>query len=115
MTPTKPANAATTDADTKPFLTDVTRLRAQARKQIDQGPVTAAYGADLPRVLSVLNDALATEVAQHPIAGLPHPGRRVIETLAVRRGDGRAFGGARRVAHRAGDGRRGRGRAPLGA
>lgn len=62
MTPTKPAKAAPTDAETKPFLTDVTRLRALAREQIDQGPVTAAYGADLPRVLSVLNDALATEL-----------------------------------------------------
>lgn len=46
----------------KPFLTDVTTLRARARQQIDQGPVTAAYGADLDRVLKVLNDSLATEL-----------------------------------------------------
>lgn len=44
------------------FLTDVTALRAQARGQIDKGPVTAAYGAALPRVLSVLNDSLTTEI-----------------------------------------------------
>jgi bacterioferritin len=44
------------------FLSDVKALRANARKQIDKGPVTAAYGADLDRVLSVLNDSLATEI-----------------------------------------------------
>jgi bacterioferritin len=43
------------------FLTDVTTLREQARAQIDKGPVTAAYGADVDRVLDVLNAALATE------------------------------------------------------
>lgn len=46
----------------QPFLTDVTTLRANARKQLDKGPITAAYGADLDRVLKVLNDALATEI-----------------------------------------------------
>ena len=46
----------------QPFLTDVTTLRANARKQIEKGPVTAAYGADLDRVLSLLNDSLATEI-----------------------------------------------------
>jgi bacterioferritin len=45
-----------------PFLSDVTTLRARARKELDKGPVTAAYGADLGRVLSVLNTALATEI-----------------------------------------------------
>jgi len=55
------STAASAPADT-PFLTDVTTLRAQARDQIDKGPVTAAYGADLPRVISVLNDSLATEI-----------------------------------------------------
>lgn len=52
---------ATTPGDT-PFLSDVTMLRAQARKHMDQGPVTASYGADLPRVLDVLNTSLATEL-----------------------------------------------------
>ncbi len=50
-----------TAADT-PFLTDVTTLRAQARQHMDKGPVTAAYGADLSRVLEVLNTSLATEL-----------------------------------------------------
>jgi bacterioferritin len=44
------------------FLTDVKTLRERARKEIEQGPVTDAYGADLPRVLQVLNEALATEI-----------------------------------------------------
>jgi bacterioferritin len=44
------------------FLTDVKTLRKQARAQIKKGPVTAAYGADVDRVLEVLNTALATEL-----------------------------------------------------
>jgi bacterioferritin len=46
----------------EPFLTDVSTLRKRARAEIDKGPVTAAYGADLDRVLKVLNDSLATEI-----------------------------------------------------
>ena len=44
------------------FLTDVETLRKRAREQIDQGPITSAYGADRDRVIDVLNDALATEL-----------------------------------------------------
>jgi bacterioferritin len=44
------------------FLTDVKALRERARLEIDKGPVTDAYGADLQRVLQVLNEALATEI-----------------------------------------------------
>jgi bacterioferritin len=46
------------------FLTDVQTLRerAQERARIRVGPVIAGYGADLDRVLAVLNDALATEI-----------------------------------------------------
>ena len=46
----------------QPFLTDVQTLRARARKSIDQGPITEAYGADRKRVIEVLNQALATEL-----------------------------------------------------
>ena len=46
----------------KEFLTDVTTLRANARENMNLGPVTDAYGADLERVLYVLNQALATEL-----------------------------------------------------
>jgi bacterioferritin len=44
------------------FLTDVTVLREQARQQMDKGPVTSAYGADVSRVLDILQQALATEL-----------------------------------------------------
>jgi bacterioferritin len=44
------------------FLTDVATLRRQAREHMDGGPITSAYGADRPRVISVLNEALATEL-----------------------------------------------------
>src|SRR5918992_5798393 len=44
------------------FLTDVQTLRQRAREQIDQGPITDAYGADRQRVIQVLNEALATEL-----------------------------------------------------
>ncbi len=46
----------------QPFLSDIETLRAKAREQMDRGPVTAAYGADLDRVLEVLNQSLATEI-----------------------------------------------------
>jgi bacterioferritin len=44
------------------FLSDVKTLRERARKNMDQGPVTDAYGADPQRVIEVLNQALATEL-----------------------------------------------------
>jgi bacterioferritin len=44
-----------------PF-TDVGTLRARARRDIDEGAVTASYRADREEVLRVLNEALATEL-----------------------------------------------------
>jgi bacterioferritin len=44
------------------FLTDIQVLRERARAQIDKGPVTEAYGADLERVIQVCNEALASEL-----------------------------------------------------
>ncbi|RCG26919.1 bacterioferritin [Sphaerisporangium album] len=44
------------------FLTDIQTLRERARAEMDKGPVTEAYGADLPRVVQVCNEALATEI-----------------------------------------------------
>lgn len=35
------------------FVTDVEALRARAREQIEQGPITEAYGADRIRVIEV--------------------------------------------------------------
>lgn len=44
------------------FLTDIQTLRTNARKNIEQGPITDTYGADRERVISVLNEVLATEL-----------------------------------------------------
>ena len=46
----------------KEFLTDVETLRKRARENMDRGSVTDAYGADLDRVIFVLNQTLATEL-----------------------------------------------------
>jgi bacterioferritin len=44
------------------FLTDISTLRDRARKKMLQGPITETYGADLERVIQVLNEVLATEL-----------------------------------------------------
>src|SRR5271155_4068670 len=44
------------------FLTDVRTFRERARESIEKGPVTDAHGADLERVIFVLNQALAIEL-----------------------------------------------------
>lgn len=44
------------------FLTDIQTLRDRARANIEQGPITSAYGADRERLIEVLNEALATEL-----------------------------------------------------
>jgi bacterioferritin len=44
------------------FLSDVKELRRRARQHIEDGPVTAGYGADRERVIAILNEALATEI-----------------------------------------------------
>jgi len=44
------------------FLTDIKTLRERARAKMDEGPITAAYGANQKQVIEVLNEALATEI-----------------------------------------------------
>ena len=44
------------------FLSDVKELRRRARQHIKDGAVTAGYGADREKVISILNEALATEL-----------------------------------------------------
>jgi bacterioferritin len=44
------------------FITDVKKLRDNARKNMDKGSVTEAYKADVKQVIKVLNDVLATEL-----------------------------------------------------
>jgi bacterioferritin len=45
-----------------PFVMDLERIRAQARQDMDDGPVTQTYKADRETVLKLLNGALATEI-----------------------------------------------------
>ena len=44
------------------FLTDIQTLRERARAEIQKGPLTQAYGANLERVIQVCNEALAMEL-----------------------------------------------------
>lgn len=44
------------------FLSDVKELRRRAREHIQDGAVTANYGADPVKVVAILNEALATEI-----------------------------------------------------
>ena len=44
------------------FLIDIEELRRRARAHIENGAVTSSYKGDLPTVLRVLNEALATEL-----------------------------------------------------
>jgi bacterioferritin len=46
----------------RPFLSDVVELRRRARREIEDGAVTPAYGADREAVVRILNVALATEI-----------------------------------------------------
>ncbi len=45
-----------------PFLSDIKKLRKQARKHIENGALTAGYKADRKTVIELLNTALATEI-----------------------------------------------------
>lgn len=44
------------------FLSDIKTLRERARQHIERGAITAGYKADLPTVLRLLNESLATEI-----------------------------------------------------
>jgi bacterioferritin len=46
----------------QPFLTDIKAIRERARRHIEEGAVTANYGADKATVLKLLNESLATEI-----------------------------------------------------
>ena len=43
-------------------LTDIQTLRARARKDIENGAVTSGYAADRKTIITLLNEALATEL-----------------------------------------------------
>lgn len=44
------------------FLIDVEEIRRRAAQKIDEGPVTQTYQGDVETAISLLNDALATEI-----------------------------------------------------
>jgi bacterioferritin len=46
----------------KPFLTDVTQLREQARQSIGTGAVTPTYQGDVNQAIEILQSVLATEI-----------------------------------------------------
>ena len=64
------------------FLTDVETLRQRARANIEQGPITSAYGADRERVIAVLNEALATEMGRKSLIAGAVTGAAAIGAVA---------------------------------
>ena len=44
------------------FLKNIEEIRARARRQIEDGPVTKDYQLDREQAISILNEALATEL-----------------------------------------------------
>jgi bacterioferritin len=44
------------------FKADLETIRRRAREKMEEGAVTASYGADRDRVIEVLNEVLATEI-----------------------------------------------------
>jgi bacterioferritin len=55
--------ASTADGTiTKPFLTDVTALRSQARRHMEDGAVTPTYRGDVKQTIAILQTVLATEI-----------------------------------------------------
>lgn len=47
---------------TSNFVLDIERIRERAKREMEKGAVTQAYGADREQVVRVLNEALATEI-----------------------------------------------------
>ncbi|MCF7749144.1 hypothetical protein KQ945_00200 [Bacillus subtilis subsp. subtilis] len=63
--PSKPSRKSTPAVaprqDRPSGISDTATLRARARKDIEDGAITATYSADRKAVIKLLNDALATE------------------------------------------------------
>lgn len=49
-------------SDDQPFFTDVKTLRARARKSLQDGAVTPAYGGDVEKTIELLQTVVATEM-----------------------------------------------------
>jgi bacterioferritin len=58
----KRAGGSATESGPGYFLSDIQELRRRARMHIEDGAVTSSYSADLPKVIAVMNEALATEL-----------------------------------------------------
>ena len=56
------STAAMDEQTAHAFVTNVAEIRRRARRHIQDGAVTAGYGADRDTVLRLLNEALATEL-----------------------------------------------------
>jgi len=46
----------------KTFVSDIKAIRDRARAHMEEGAITAGYGADREQVIRILNEALATEI-----------------------------------------------------
>jgi len=46
----------------QPFLSDVKQLRERARANLEFGPITPAYQADVKQTIEILQSVLATEI-----------------------------------------------------
>jgi bacterioferritin len=44
------------------FMSNIEEIRTRARQKIEEGPVTEDYGLDRAQAVSILNEALATEI-----------------------------------------------------
>jgi bacterioferritin len=44
------------------FTSDIAAIRKRAREHLDQGALTPNYGGDVEKTISLLNDAVATEI-----------------------------------------------------
>jgi bacterioferritin len=44
------------------FTSDIAAIRKRARQHLDQGALTPNYGGDVEKAISLLNDAVATEI-----------------------------------------------------
>ncbi|MCS3904234.1 bacterioferritin [Methylohalomonas lacus] len=51
-----------TGSASQPFLSDIKKIRERARENIQNGAITDGYTADRETVISILNEALATEI-----------------------------------------------------
>ena len=59
--PATPSPSDASKGSKSGVLTDVSTLRANARKNIEDGAITSTYSADKEVVIKLLNEALATE------------------------------------------------------